>query len=81
MIHGEGKIWGREEGPAGSVSESKKGRLGHLMGKGGKGERQNEIREGGGGTAVRVVTLRAPCDPFPVCKSLVTFRIQLEHSY
>lgn len=50
-------------------------------GKGGKGERQNEIREGGGGTAVRVVILRVPCDPFPVCKSLVTFRIQLEHSY
>lgn len=38
MIHGERKMWRREEAWVGWESQGKKGRLGHLMGMGGEGE-------------------------------------------
>lgn len=46
VIHGERKEWRREEAWVGWESEGKKGRLCHLMGMGGNGEPQSQIRNG-----------------------------------
>ena len=45
MIHGERKMWRREEAWVGWESAEKTGRLGHLMGVGGKGEPPESDKE------------------------------------
>lgn len=45
VIHSERKMWRREEEWVGWESEGKKGRLGHFMGMGGKGEPPESDKE------------------------------------